>query len=65
MSIYENKIIMFSTIKSLHIFHSNLFYCILDILQKLIEWLANNKFNYLNLYWRESSHLVALNLHSI
>ena len=30
--------------------------------EMLIEWLADNKFNYLNWYWRESSLSVALHI---
>ena len=51
VSIYEN--IMFSTIKSLRIFNSKLFY-FGHSSEKLIEWLAENKFNYLNWYWSDS-----------
>ena len=49
--------------KSLHIFNSKLF-PFGHSWEKLIEWLADNKFNYLNWYWRESSLLVALNIHT-
>ena len=52
MSIYEN--ILFSTIKSLCVFNSKLFY-FGHSWEELIEWLADNKFNYVNLYLRESS----------
>ena len=45
MSIYEN--IMFSTVKSLCILNSKLFY-FGHSWEKLIEWLADNEFNYLN-----------------
>ena len=55
---------MFSTIKSLCIFNVIQNCSILDInsWEKLIEWLADNKFNYLNWYWRESSLSVTLHI---
>ena len=52
------------SVKSLRIFNSKLFY-FGHCWEKLIEWLADNKLSYLNWYWRESSLLVVLNIHSI
>ena len=62
VNLYEN--ILFSKIKSDAFLIQNC--SILNILEKslLNDWLII-KVNYLNWYWRESSLLVSLNIHSI